>query len=251
MIKLKQLIKEETIHSCECGGDCCSVNESKGMELGKVFTGHGFAFKKEELEDESCGYTDEIGIEEPELEEKVNKSDLKYQLDMSLDKFGIGTKALIAMKPKGRDYFLKMKSYMYKDSMEKVLKDANKVLKSKLKVKKFKKTSFGTEFIIGESINERLIDVDKQMKDGTFDERNPQIHIMGYGVMGMKTLGNALSRKFTDLAKRAKKGEIENVHSVLNKSGVLQSFVKAYMDATAQLKKPTMKRKITMYKRKR
>jgi len=32
MIKLKHLIKEETIHSCDCGGDCCSVNESKGME---------------------------------------------------------------------------------------------------------------------------------------------------------------------------------------------------------------------------
>ena len=50
MIKLKHLIKEETIHSCECGGDCCSVNESKGMELGKIFTGHGFAFKKENFE---------------------------------------------------------------------------------------------------------------------------------------------------------------------------------------------------------
>ena len=33
MIKLKQLIKEETIHSCECGGDCCSVNESTDINL--------------------------------------------------------------------------------------------------------------------------------------------------------------------------------------------------------------------------
>ena len=86
MIKLKQLIKEETIHSCECGGDCCSVNESKGMELGKIFTGHGFAFKKEELEDESCGYTDEIGIEEPELEEGFEKYHLGNLLDSKLKK---------------------------------------------------------------------------------------------------------------------------------------------------------------------
>ena len=69
--------------------------------------------------------------------------------------------------------------------------------------------------------------------------------------MGMKTLGNALSRKLTDLAKRAKKGEIENVDSVLNKSGVLQGFVKAYMDAKKELKSSSMKRKITMYKRSR
>ena len=47
-----------------------------------------------------------------------------------------------------------------------------------------------------------------------------------------------------------KKGEIENVDSLLNK-GVLQNFVKALVDAKNQLKAPSMKRKITMYKRKR
>ena len=40
MIKLKHLIKEETIHSCECGGDCCSVNDSKGMEFRRCETRH-------------------------------------------------------------------------------------------------------------------------------------------------------------------------------------------------------------------
>ena len=39
---------------------------------------------------------------------------------------------------------------MYQDSMEAVLKDANKNLDSKLKIKDFKKTRMGTEFIIGE-----------------------------------------------------------------------------------------------------
>jgi hypothetical protein len=88
------------------------------------------------------------------VNEKVNKSDLKYQLDMSLDNLGIGTKALIVMKPKGKDFFLKMKSYMYQDSMEAVLKDTNKNLDSKLKIKDFKKTRMGTEFIIGEGVQE-------------------------------------------------------------------------------------------------
>ena len=40
---------------------------------------------------------------------------------------------------------------MYQDSMEAVLKDANKNLDSKLKIKDFKKTRMGTEFIIGEA----------------------------------------------------------------------------------------------------
>ena len=95
---------------------------------------------------------------------EVNKSDLKYQLDMSLDNLGIGTKALIAMKPKGKDYFLKMKSYMYQDSMEAVLKDANKILKSRLKIKNFKKTRMGTEFIIGEGFVNEGKGVEKIMK---------------------------------------------------------------------------------------
>ena len=88
------------------------------------------------------------------LTEGVNASDLKYQMKMSLEDSGIGAKALIGMKPKGKDYFLKMKSYMYQDSMNKVLKHVNSVLKSKLKVKNFKKTRMGTEFVLGESINE-------------------------------------------------------------------------------------------------
>jgi len=56
MIKLKELIKEETKHACECGGDCCktTVNESLQLpngteiQMGKVFTGGGRAFVKEE-----------------------------------------------------------------------------------------------------------------------------------------------------------------------------------------------------------
>ena len=43
MIKLKELIKDQ----CNCDGDCCSkVNENQ-MQLGKIFTGNGFAFRKD------------------------------------------------------------------------------------------------------------------------------------------------------------------------------------------------------------
>ena len=65
MIKLKGLIKEETKHACECGGDCCktAVNESlqlpngKKIQMGRIFTGQGKAFMKEEDLDEET--TDE------------------------------------------------------------------------------------------------------------------------------------------------------------------------------------------------
>ena len=135
------------------------------------------------------------------VNEKVNKSDLKYQLDMSLDNLGIGTKALIVMKPKGKDFFLKMKSYMYQDSMEAVLKDANKNLDSKLKIKDFKKTRMGTEFIIGE---------------GT----------CGYGIdgkIGEEPAGPNLMKKIKKISKDKEKKKIlkskkEGVNERLNQS---------------------------------
>ena len=67
----------------------------------------------------------------------------------------------------------------------------------------------------------------------------------------MKTIRQKLFRVFKELSIRAKKGEIENVNSYIKDSGVLQALVKAYLDAKKQLKSPTMKRKITMYKRKK
>ena len=169
MIKLKELINE-TLHSCNCGGDCCSVNESKGMELGKIFTGHGFAFKNENLEDESCGYTDEIGIDEPEIDES--------------------------------------------------------------------------------ELEESLYNVSQDMKDGKFDPKNPQVVIKGYGVTNLKTLQDSLSRKFIDLAKKAKKGDVDNLEYLLKRNGVLMGFVDALVDVNKQLNSSQMKRKITMYKRK-
>ena len=54
-----------------------------------------------------------------------------------------------------------------------------------------------------------------------------------------------------DLSKRAKKGEIENINSVLYKSGVVKQMVESLLNAEKQLKSPGMKRKITMYKRKK
>jgi len=87
------------------------------------------------------------------------------------------------------------------------------------------------------------------MKDGKFDEKNPQVLISGYGVTNLKTLRDSLSRKFMDLAKKSKKGDVKNVEYLLKKNGVLMGFVDALVNANKELSSPTMKRKITMYKR--
>lgn len=57
MIKLKELIKEDC--GCGCGGCETNLNESvtnidlpQGMEMGKILTGGGFAFKPENLDKE-------------------------------------------------------------------------------------------------------------------------------------------------------------------------------------------------------
>lgn len=225
MIKLKSLIKEDC--GCGCGGCETNLNESvtnidlpQGMEMGKIFTGGGFAFKPEKLD-----------------KEQVNE-------------FSMSSSAVKKM----RDDF--KKTGELPPHLKKLVKDLNKV-KVKHKVKNVVVPGLEWMADIKEEEeendylkNENLFDVDKDMKDGKFDEKNPQVQIQGYGIMSMKTINDSLSRKFTDLAKRAKKGEIENVDSLLNK-GVLQNFVKALVDAKNQLKAPSMKRKITMYKRKR
>ena len=251
MIKLKQLIKEETIHSCECGGDCCSVNESKGMELGKIFTGHGFAFKKEELEDESCGYTDEIGIEEPELEEGFEKyhlgnlldSKLKKRLERAIKLWGGKIDAV------GMDTIKFRLSSSQLTKLPLLLKKLDQNKNVWIGDKR-KKNIWDRKRKI-DKLRENLIYVDKDMKDGKFDPKNPQVHIQGYGVTNLKTLQDSLSRKFIELAKRAKKGDFENIQHHLEKNSVVVGFVEAGVDANKQLNTSQMKRKITMYKRKR
>ncbi len=349
MIKLKHLIKEETIHSCDCGGDCCSVNESKGMELGKIFTGHGFAFKKESLKggslpnkekdfrkikkvkDEpdsqkgssdstdtfskhhagSMGSGDMGRIAEPDTydwddsgsepnkaghQTKKNKKKKGYEpVEMieGFEKYHLGNLLDSKLKKRleraiklwgGKIDAVGMDTIKFRLSSSDVKKlplllkklDQNKnvwigdkrkknIWDRKRKIDKLEscgytmsaepphkklKSSGGTgpedrEF------KENLIYVDKDMKDGKFDPKNPQVHIQGYGVVNLKNLQDSLSRKFIELAKRAKKGDFGNIQHHLEKNSVVVGFVEAGVDANKQLKTSQMKRKITMYKQKR
>ena len=446
MIKLKELIKEETKHSCDCGGDCCAIHEN--MVPGKVFTGHGFAFRKEELQNSQGEQTDfkkgdvvkDINPDCPhhgsegevkkvgkgtitfvvsntgknyqqgdELEKtvdqmvKLKESDLgltykkgktvkvkhkksgkelvivdKPNVKREYEKIGYFAEGKVNEKISKEEwaeypkYASKLKPYMQKllkvRLKVRVIKQANhnpwieirvarfgkdiipndfrkkalkaigggrprdmdnitygnitagsvsmkhdqwvKLLGNKVKSesvnegkwskimtsvrkgsksgpwsivvykgkkvlhqrlvkilqqipahyeevkKKYPRAKIGIEDKYGErvyteSVKENLIYVDKDMEDGKFDEKNPQVHIVGYGVMSMKTIREKLFRVFKELSMRAKKGEIENVNSYLKGSGVVLALLKAYLEAKKQLKSSSMKRKITMYKRKR
>ena len=131
---------------------------------------------------------------------------------MSLDNLGIGTKALIAMKPKGKDYFLKMKSYMYQDSMEAVLKDANKILKSRLKIKNFKKTRMGTEFIIGEGFVNEGKGVEKIMK---------MANDKSFGKLAGRTVDGMTAQLFKQVYDKAP----QNAKDKINKMNEKQLYV--------------------------
>ena len=210
MIKLTKLIKEE----CSCDEDCCSTKLNENMEMGKVFTGGGFAFKNEEFD----GVNENI-LKQIQQAEKIAKS-------MAGNMTG-------AVK-----------------GIEKIRRGLSRHKRVKVALKKYNEQEendyLGKDYIK----NESLYNVSQDMKDGKFDVKNPQVHISGYGVTNLKTLRDSLSRKFIDLAKKAKKGDVDNLEYLLKRNGVLMGFVDALVDVNKQLNSSQMKRKITMYKRK-
>ena len=86
MIKLKDLIKEEKC-DCGCGGCETKLNESvdlpQGAELGRVFTGEGFAFKKE-FDEGTCGYGEDGKLgDKPAGPHLIDKDDFLIYLSGS------------------------------------------------------------------------------------------------------------------------------------------------------------------------
>ncbi len=233
MIKLTELIKED----CSCDGDCCStkLNENvtnidipQGMEMGKVFTGGGFAFKPENLDSDK------------QLKEfAMNPSAVKKMRD-EFKKTG-------ELPPHLKKFAKDLKKFKVKHKVKNIVVPGLEWMSDIKEDEQEENDYLGKDYIK----NESLYNVSQDMKDGKFDPKNPQVHISGYGVTNLKTLQDSLSRKFTDLAKKAKKGDVENIEYILKKNGVLMGFVEALVDANKELASSAMKRKITIYKRKR
>ena len=119
MIKLKELIKEETKHSCDCGGDCCAIHEN--MVPGKVFTGHGFAFRKEELENSQGEQTD---FKKGDVVKDINPDCPHHGSEGEVKKVGKGTITFVVSNTG--------KNYQQGDELEKTVDQMVKLKESDL-----------------------------------------------------------------------------------------------------------------------
>ena len=88
--------------------------------------------------------------------------------------------------------------------------------------------------------------------DPKFDPNDPTVAIRGYGTMRLSTIESAVTRDLEDLAKRVKSGGLDTVanHFLLDDKSAFNYKVKAYMDATEEMKSSKVKRKLTMMKKK-
>ena len=105
--------------------------------------------------------------EEESVNEATNIKDLQMQVMVSLEDKGIKSKALRKLKKVGRDYSLFMASYMSQNSMTNLIKNVNKSLGSKFKIKKASKGPAGVQYIIGEAKKRDYKDEYKKFQSST------------------------------------------------------------------------------------
>ena len=101
----------------------------------------------------------------------------------------------------------------------------------------------------GEFVN--LYKVKEDMKEGKFDPKNPQVHLVGLGVYNLQTLEKVIKR---DLISRANDLGYESGAKNLNyhlygKHKPLQSKIKGLWEVYQQMNSPQYKRAVTMYKK--
>ncbi len=154
MIKLKQLLTEKTVRLSTMKdanfepGQFVQLMGKKGMVKLDKKSVHKLAKIVRQLSGKKgMGWSFTM---EGKLNEKFNVKDLQSSISIALDNRGITKKALKKLKKKGKDYQLYMSSYMTKGSMDKLIKNVNQSLKSKLKIKDYEKDSGGMVYIIGE-----------------------------------------------------------------------------------------------------
>ena len=114
--------------------------------------------------------------------------------------------------------------------------------------------------IIREELNEAkqneyasIYDMKKEIKEGTFDPKNPKINVHGLGVYSLKALEKRIKK---DLISRANdlgyESGAKNLNYVLfTKYATLGSKIKGLWEVYQQMNTSAYKRAVTIYKRKR
>ena len=107
------------------------------------------------------------------------------------------------------------------------------------------------KMVIGKGKFANLYKVKEDMKEGKFEPKNPQVHIIGLGVYTLKLLEKVIKR---DLIKAANDIDYESgvknlQYHLYKKHSPLGSKIKGLWEVRQQMNSPAFKRAVTMYKR--
>ena len=110
-----------------------------------------------------------------------------------------------------------------------------------------------SKMAIGKGKFANIYDMKKEMKEGKFDPKNPQVHIVGLGVYNLQTLEKVIKR---DLISRANdlgyESGAKNLNYVLfTRHSTLGSKIQGLWEVYQQMNSPQYKRAVTVYKNKR
>ena len=104
---------------------------------------------------------------------------------------------------------------------------------------------------IGRGKFANLYKVTEDMREGKFDPKNPQIHLIGLGVYNLKTLEKVIKRDLINSAKDLgyESGAKNLNYHLYGKHKPLQSKIKGLWEVYQQMNSPQYKRAVTMYKK--
>ena len=91
----------------------------------------------------------------------------------------------------------------------------------------------------------------EDMKEGKFDPKNPQVHLIGLGVYNLKTLEKVIKRDLTNAAKDlgGELGAKNLVYHLYGRHKPLKSKINGLWEVYQQMNSPQYKRAVTMYKK--
>ena len=104
---------------------------------------------------------------------------------------------------------------------------------------------------IGQGKFANLYKVKEDMKEGKFDPKNPQVHLVGLGVYNLKTLEKVITRDLTRAAKDlgGELGAKNLVYHLYGRHKPLKSKINGLWEVYQQMNSPQYKRAVTMYKK--
>ena len=104
---------------------------------------------------------------------------------------------------------------------------------------------------IGKGKFANIYEMKKEMKEGKFDPKNPQVHLVGLGVYNLKTLEKVIKRDLTNAVKDLgyETGAKNLVYHLYGRHKPLKSKINGLWEVYQQMNSPQYKRAVTMYKK--